>query len=430
MRESKKTSQELIAIGINHQTAPVHIREQVAFPPPRIVQALSSLKAQSGVLGCAILSTCNRSEIYLTSEKESSAYLLTWLHQFFDLPAGTLSPFIYEHRGREAMVHINRVASGLNSLVLGEPQILGQMKDAYAFSRSASALNGMLDRLFQHVFNTAKQVRTETNIGANPVSVAFAGVTLAKQIFGDLSQYTALLIGAGQTIELVARHLKEQKVNRIIIANRTLANASGLAQEVGGYAISLADLPLHLHEADIVISSTASTLPILGKGAVESALKKRRHQPMLMVDIAVPRDIEAEVAKLEDVYLYTVDDLTGIVEENRKSRASAAASAEEIIQLKTDQFLHQWQLISDAAPLIRDYRSHAEHLRDITVEQALRALEAGHSPQEVVKKLAHQLTNKLTHAPCTAIRDAGNAGGDHLLQTARSLLIPVTTPTS
>jgi glutamyl-tRNA reductase len=424
MRESQKTSQELIAIGINHQTAPVHIREQVAFPPPRIVQGLTSLKAQSGVLGCAILSTCNRSEIYLTSEGFSSSALLVWLHQFFELPSETLTPFIYEHRGREAMVHINRVASGLNSLVLGEPQILGQMKDAYAFSRSASALNGMLDRLFQHVFNTAKQVRTETSIGANPVSVAFAGVTLAKQIFGDLSQYTALLIGAGQTIELVARHLKEQGVNRIIIANRTLANATSLAQEVGGYAITLADLPLHLHEADIVISSTASTLPILGKGAVESALKKRRHQPMLMVDIAVPRDIEAEVAALEDVYLYTVDDLTGIVEENRKSRASAAESAEEIIQLKTDQFLHQWQLISDAAPLIRDYRSHAEQLRDLSLVQALRALEAGHSAEEVVKKLAHQLTNKLTHTPCATIRDAGNTGGDHLLQTARGLLIP------
>jgi glutamyl-tRNA reductase len=376
------------------------------------------------VLGCAILSTCNRSEIYVTHDGHQADGVSAWLHTFFALPAETLTPFLYAHHGRDAVVHINRVASGLNSLVLGEPQILGQMKDGYAFARSASALNGMLDRLFQHVFNTAKLVRTETSIGANPVSVAFAGVTLAKQIFGELSQYTALLIGAGQTIELAARHLKEQKINRIIIANRTLANATALAQEVGGYAISLAELPLHLHEADIVISSTASTLPILGKGAVESALKKRRHQPMLMVDIAVPRDIEAEVAKLDDVYLYTVDDLTGIVEENRKSRATAAESAEEIIQLKADQFLHQWQLISDAAPLIRDYRYHAEQLRDMSLEQALRALEAGHAPDEVMKKLAYQLTNKLTHTPCMTIRDAGNIGGDHLLQTARSLLIP------
>ncbi len=424
MRDPHRPSQAVIALGINHQTAPVHIREQVAFPPPRIAQALSSLKAQTGVLGCVILSTCNRSELYLTHEGDVSSQLQVWLHDFFDLSHGVLSPFIYEYHGRDAIVHINRVASGLNSLVLGEPQILGQIKDAYAFSRAAASLNGLLDRLFQHVFHTAKQVRTETSIGANPVSVAFAGVTLAKQIFGELHTHTALLIGAGQTIELAARHLKEQGIARIIIANRTLANASALAQEVGGYAVSLADLPLHLHEADIVISSTASTLPILGKGAVESALKKRRHQPMLMVDIAVPRDIEAEVAKLEDVYLYTVDDLTGIVEENRKSRASAAEAAEEIIHLKTDQFLHQWQLISDAAPLIRDYRHHAEQLRDITLDQAIRALEAGHDPNEVVKKLAHQLTNKLTHTPCATIRDAGNTGGDHLLQTARSLLLP------
>jgi glutamyl-tRNA reductase len=424
MRDLNRSSQELIVIGINHQTAPVHIREQVAFPPSQIVQALGSLKARTDALGGAILSTCNRSEIYLTHESGSFPFVVAWLHEFFHLPEGVLTPFLYEYRGREAMVHMNRVASGLNSLVLGEPQILGQMKDAYAFSRSASALNGLLDRVFQHLFNTAKQVRTETSIGANPVSVAFAGVTLAKQIFGDLSSHTALLIGAGQTIELAARHLKEQKVSRIIIANRTLANATALAQEIGGYAIGLADLPLHLHEADIVISSTASTLPILGKGAVESALKKRRHQPMLMVDIAVPRDIEAEVAKLEDVYLYTVDDLTGIVEEGKKSRASAAEAAENIIQFKVDQFLHQWQLISDAAPLIRDYRQHAEQLRDSSLDQALRAMEAGHDPEEVLKKLAYQLTNKLTHTPCSAIRDAGNSGGDHVLQTARSLLIP------
>lgn len=416
--------QHLTALGINYQTAPVHIREQVAFNPERLLTALRVLKEAGLAQGSAILSTCNRTEIYCTHKESDTTEIMHWLHDFFSLPPHSLTPFTYTHQGKEAVVHISRVASGLNSLVLGEPQILGQMKDAYAFSREANSLNGILDRLFQHVFNTAKQVRTETAIGANPVSVAFAAVTLAKQIFGELNDQTALLIGAGQTIELAARHLKEQGIKEIIIANRTLANASTLAQEVGGYAISLADLPLHLASADMVISSTASTLPILGKGAVESALKKRRHKPMLMIDIAVPRDIEAEVGKLEDVYLYTVDDLTGIVEENRRSRAQAADEAEEIVQLKADQFMQQWRLLTDATPLIRDYRHHAEHLRDDVLAHAVRELHAGHDAEDVLKKLAHQLTNKLTHTPCLAIREAGNNGGDSLLQSARHLLLP------
>jgi glutamyl-tRNA reductase len=415
--------QNLIALGINYQTAPVHIREQVAFAPDKLVQALKQLREKGLAQGCAILSTCNRTELYCSHREQDNDKIMHWLHDFFALPHQTLTPYIYTHSGRDAIVHINRVASGLNSLVLGEPQILGQMKDAYAFSREANTLNGLLDRLFQYVFNTAKQVRTETAIGANPVSVAFAAVTLARQIFGDLSEQTVLLIGAGQTIELAARHLKEQGVKRIIIANRTMANATQLAHEVTGYAISLGDMPNHLHEADIVISSTASTLPILGKGAVESALKKRKHKPILMVDIAVPRDIEAEVGKLEDVYLYTVDDLTGIVEDNRNSRAQAAAEAENIVQFKADSFMAQWRLLADAAPLIRDYRYYAEQIRDEVLAHALRELHAGHDSEAILKKLANQLTNKLTHAPCLAIREAGNGGAD-ILQTARNLLLP------
>ena len=417
-------NQTLTTIGINHQTAPVDVREKVAFPPDRLTQALKSLRESGLAQGSAILSTCNRSELYLTHRHQELTPLQNWLHDFFQLSHQSLNPYLYTHTGRDAVLHMNRVASGLNSLVLGEPQILGQMKDAYAFSREANTLNGLLDRLFQHVFNTAKLVRTETAIGSNPVSVAFAAVTLARQIFGDLKAQNVLLIGAGQTIELAARHLKEQGVKQVTIANRTLANASLLAQEVNGYAINLADIPHHLHEADIVISSTASTLPILGKGAVESALKKRRNKPMLLVDIAVPRDIESEVAKLDNVYLYTVDDLVGIVEENRKNRAQAAQEAEDIVQLKTDHFMQQWRLMSDAAPLIRDYRHYAEQQRDDALAHALRELHAGHDHEGVLRKLAHQLTNKLTHAPCLAIREAGNHGGDHLLQNARTLLLP------
>lgn len=420
-------SQTLTAIGINHETAPVAIREQVAFSPERLIEALKSLRDHGLAQGSAILSTCNRSELYLTHHQQDHHPIQHWLHDFFNISPQTLTPYTYVYQGREAVLHINRVAAGLNSLVLGEPQILGQMKDAYAFSREANTLNGLLDRLFQHVFNTAKQVRTETTIGSNPVSVAFAAVTLARQIFGDLHHKNVLLIGAGQTIELAARHLKEQHVQQIIIANRTLANASSLAQEIDGKAISLADMPQHLHTADIIISSTASTLPILGKGAVESAIHKRRNKPMLLIDIAVPRDIEVEVNQIDNVYLYTVDDLVGIVEENRKNREQAAQDAEAIIQLKTNHFMQQWRLLSDATPLIRDFRHHAEQLRDEALAQALKALSAGQDSEAVLRKLAHQLTNKLTHAPCLAIREAGNQGSEHLLQSARTLLLPENT---
>lgn len=417
-------SQTLTTIGINHETAPVDIREQVAFPPDRLVDALKSLKSSGIAQGSAILSTCNRSELYLTHRTQEQDAISAWLHDFFQLNNNALKPYTYVHQDREAVVHMNRVAAGLNSLVLGEPQILGQMKDAYAFSREAQTLNALLDRLFQHVFNTAKQVRTETAIGSNPVSVAFAAVQLAKQIFSQLNNKRALLIGAGETIELVARHLKEHGAQQITIANRTLANASKLAKEVDGIGINLADIPLHLHEADIIISSTASTLPILGKGAVESALNKRKNNPMLLIDIAVPRDIEVEVAQLENAYLYTVDDLANIVEEGRKSREQAAQDAEQIVQQKADQFMQQWRVIADAAPLIRDYRHHAESLRDEALANAIRELNAGHDSESVLRKMAHQLTNKLTHAPCLAIRSAGDLESDNLLQNARNLLLP------
>ncbi|WP_455206065.1 glutamyl-tRNA reductase, partial [Kaarinaea lacus] len=305
----------ILAFGINHKTAPVSIREQVAFEPTQITDALKDLVSHPHVEEAAIVSTCNRTELYCGLDQLDQKVITSWMSQYHHLSESDLVPYIYAHPDQYAVRHALRVASGLDSMVLGEPQILGQMKDAYSAASHAGTLGGLLDRLFQHTFSVAKQVRTDTAIGASPVSVAFAAVSLAKQIFSNFEQHTALLIGAGETIELAARHLHEIGIGRMIIANRTVERAQTLAQEFNAYAISLPQIPAHLAEADIVISSTASPLPILGKGSVESALKARKHRPILMVDIAVPRDIEAEVGDLSDIYLYTVDDLQEIIQE-------------------------------------------------------------------------------------------------------------------
>ncbi len=298
-----------LAVGINHKTASVDVRERVAFSPDQLVDALQQLREETSSQEVAILSTCNRTEIYCTQDQAAPAQLIDWVARYHGLEPEAVAACSYTHQEAGAVSHMMRVAAGLDSMVLGEPQILGQMKDAWEYARTAGTLGPRLDRLFQSTFNTAKQVRTDTAIGANPVSVAFAAVSLARQIFSDLSRSTALLIGAGETIALVARHLNEQGVSKLIVANRTLERAEVVSGPLGGRAITLNQIPEVLHECEIVISSTASPLPILGKGAVERALKVRRHNPMFMVDIAVPRDIEPEVGKLADVYLYSVDDL-------------------------------------------------------------------------------------------------------------------------
>jgi glutamyl-tRNA reductase len=295
------------------------------------------------------------------------------------------------------------------------------VKSAFASAQEAGGVQKLLSRLFQHGFSVAKQIRTDTAIGSSPVSVAFAAVSLARQIFADLSQHTALLIGAGETIELAARHLNQQGIGRLIVANRTLDRAHHLAQAFDGFAIALTELPAHLAEADIIISSTASPLPVLGKGAVESALKKRRHRPMFMVDIAVPRDIEAEVSDLADVYLYSVDDLDSVIQENLRSRQEAAEQAEEIIDLQTREFCG-WLNSLEAVDTITDYRANAEQMRDEVLARALRMLDNGKSPEETLGFLAHTLTNKLLHAPSVNLRQASSQGKSELLKAAHQLL--------
>ena len=334
----------LIAFGINHKTAPVDIREKVAFAPEKMEQALHECINKGEVSEAAIVSTCNRTELYFCLlEDDASNHDITpqlgWFCQYHQLKIEDIEPYIYQHSNNDAVQHILRVASGLDSLVLGEPQILGQIKDAYNTANQAGTIGRQLNRLFQHTFSVAKQVRTDTAIGASPVSVAFAAVSLSKRIFADLSKHTALLIGAGETTELVARHLADQGLNKMIVANRTVERAKILASNFKAEAIALSDMPDRLVEADIIIASTASQLPILGKGAVERALKSRKHRPMFMVDIAVPRDIEPEVGDLDDVYLYTVDDLHEVIEEGRHSREEAAKQAEEIIENQVDHFM-------------------------------------------------------------------------------------------
>ena len=328
-----------LALGINHKTASVAIRERVAFTPGQMVDALQQLCRQQPNREAAILSTCNRSELYLEQEGADADAVLRWLADYHQLDMQELRAAAYVHEDEAAVRHMMRVACGLDSMVLGEPQILGQMKSAFAVAREAGTIGPLLGRLFQSTFSTAKTVRTDTAIGENPVSVAFAAVSLARQIFANLHRSQALLIGAGETITLVARHLHEQGVKRIVVANRTLERASLLAEQFGAHAILLSDIPQELVHSDIVISSTASQLPILGKGAVESALKQRRHKPIFMVDIAVPRDIEPEVGELDDVYLYSVDDLHEVIEENLKSRQGAAQAAEELVLAGTGEFM-------------------------------------------------------------------------------------------
>jgi glutamyl-tRNA reductase len=410
----------LLAFGINHKTAPVDIRERVAFTPERVPEALRELATGGPVHEAAILSTCNRTELYCGMEGNDVRAVLDWFRDFHALKPAELEPYIYTHPDQLAVRHMLRVASGLDSLVLGEPQILGQMKQAYNTAHRAGTIGRLLNRLFQHTFAVAKQVRTDTAIGASAVSVAFAAVSLAKQIFSDLHQHTALLIGAGETIELVARHLKESGIGRIVVANRTVEKAHALAKEFDGYAIALSEIPAHLAEADIVISSTASQLPILGKGAVERAVKARKRRPIFMVDIAVPRDIEPEVAELEDIYLYTVDDLQEIIEENLRSRQEAAKQAEEIIDVQVMHFMG-WVNSLGAVDTIRTYRDMAEGMRTQVLEEARRQLNAGKDPLQTVEEAVRLLTNKLVHAPCTQMRRASYEGREELLGAAREL---------
>ena len=397
----------LHVLGINHQTAPVALRETVAFGPDAIAGALQSLRGVDGVHEAVLLSTCNRTELYARSDCGPDA-LTCWLAGQQRV-GGDLQAYLYRHEEGAAVRHLFRVATGLDSLVLGEPQILGQVKQAWSDARNAGSLGGPLDRAFQQAFATAKRARTQTTIGRNPVSVASAAVRLAQESFARLAESDVLLIGAGETIELAARHLVAGKVRRLLVANRTLAHAQELASRHGGIALPLEELDRHLAEADIVISATAARTPILHRAHFEHALRLRRHRPMLLLDLAVPRDIAHDVSGLRDVFLYTVDDLEQAIEGNRASRREAAEQAEAIIEVQASRFLSVLGHADSGAPL-RRLRAHGDAAQAQALAKARAQLAAGRDPNEVLDLLAHSLTRKLLHAPSAALREDASLG--------------------
>ena len=410
----------LLVVGINHRTAGVERRERVSFPETSQREALSSALSLPRVSEIGLLSTCNRTELYVAHEGASVDDLVEWWGAWVDVDTEDFSDSLYSLRDQEAVRHVMRVASGLDSMVLGEPQVLGQLKDAYHQARDAGTTGSVLSRLFEHSFSVAKRVRTDTAIGENPVSVAYAAVSMARHIFADMKENRALLVGAGQTVELVAQHLMEAGVRDIVVANRSLERAEAVAHRFEGRAISLAAIPDELSGADIVITSTGSQLPILGKGAVEKAVRKRKHKPVFMVDIAVPRDIESEVGDLDDVFLYTVDDLRDVIEENRRSREGAAEEAEHLIQSGASDFMYQLRAL-DAVSVLKQFRGEAEAMRDAEVEKALKSLASGADPETLLRSMARSLTNKFLHHPTVQVRKATAEGRVEVTDWLREL---------
>ena len=428
----------LVLVGINHNTANIEMREKVAFPPEIVESALAEIYALPQIAEVVIVSTCNRTEIYLDFAEGDSeapagdelsqnrqlvdrqAEIVAWLSKFHGLEVGGLEQCSYSYASEDVVRHLMKVSCGLDSMVLGEPQILGQIKSAYAVSKDQEVVAQSLGRAFEEAFSIAKQVRTDTAIGENPVSVAYAAVTLAERIFSDLPSLSVLLIGAGRTIELVVKHLVEKGVSKIVVANRTLDNALEIANRFDAHGVLLSDMPEQLIKADIVVSSTNSQLPLLGKGAVERALKKRKHKPMLLVDLAVPRDIEAEVSEIADAYLYSIDDISDVIEDGVKSRADAAAQAESIIERGVEDYRKALRSLNVVSTL-RAFRDKADAIREKELERALKALEKGESAEAVVSSLARSLTQKLVHSPSVQMKKASAAGRDELLALTAEL---------
>ena len=398
----------IAALSVNHQLATVATREKVAFTQNELAPAIKALKSIAGIKACVIFSTCNRSEIYVNCDIEDNREILSqFLASTHGIEHAPLLQYISYFEGDKVIEHICSVAAGLDSLVLGEPQIFGQLKEAYQFSKEHNALDKTLEKLFQHAFATAKKVRTETKIGASPVSVAYCAVKLSEKIFTDLSNQTVLLIGAGEMIELSAQHLHQKGVKRMIIANRTVENTHDIAIRYDAETINLKQLSEYLHLADIVISSTAAPVPIIGKGLIETVLVQRKHQPMLLIDLAIPRDIEPESDQLEDIFLYTVDDLQQVIEGNIESRKQEKVLAEKIIEKENIEFRAWLDSIPNEA-IIKEYNKQANQVKDDAINSAMKKLDSGVDPDAIIKELADRLTSKLLHAPFQNIKKTAN----------------------
>ena len=410
----------LLVLGINHHSAPLEVREKLAIPQEGQPEALADLAARSGASEVVLVSTCNRTEVICSAE--DAAPVRGWLEAAASRSGVDLAPYLYCHVDEAAVRHAFRVAAGLDSMVLGEPQILGQVKQSVRNAEGAGTLGSTLSRLYQNAFAVAKQVRTETALGAQSISMAATALKLAQNIFGDLARTRVLLIGVGEMVELAAAYFAAQQPQEVVVANRTLARGEAFAERFNATAISLADLPGRIAEFDVIVTGTASTLPIIGKGLMERALKARKRRPIFIVDFAVPRDVEAEVASLEDVFLYTVDDLGGIVQENAESRRAAVAAAEALVERQVDAFRH-WQGARAAVPAIVELRRRADSYRETELAKAKGRLARGEDPAEVLEGLAKGLANKFLHHPSQALSRA-RAGEREALARAIEVLYP------
>lgn len=417
----------LLTTGISHHTATLETREKIAIARTDYAMRVKELCELDGVEEVVVVSTCNRTEIYSIGRKESREQIRQWLQAKGQLSESEMDQHCYVREREQAVRHLFRVAGGLESLVLGESQIVGQLKDSWQMAHEAGGVGKVLDRLFQHAFATGKTIRSKTRIGEHPVSVAYTTVMLAKQIFGDLASKTVILVGAGEMVELCGRHLHDKNVSSLIIANRSLARATELAEQFDAHAVSLNDLPDVLHKADILISSTASQEPILFPESIKNALKQRRNQPMFLVDIAVPRDIHPDVGKLGNVYLYTIDDLQKVVDENVSKRTEAAEAASGDVTEAVEEFM-RWLNSARAAVYLKNMHKHARKQSEELVTKALRRIESGQDPQKVITKLANNLTKRILHLPSTRLREAAEQQDDELLKVANRLFEPEDNP--
>ncbi len=411
----------ILAIGINHATAPLALRERIAFAPDRTPDALKNLRQLPGVGAAAILSTCNRTEVYVEHEPGAENRAFDWLLGFHGMSNAELAEATYRYQDAEAVRHVFRVATGLDSLIVGEPQILGQLKQAYRFAQDARTLSGPLEQLLQRSFSVAKNVRTETRLGANAVSVAFAAVRLATQVFDEMHKRNVVLVGAGETIELVARHLLGAGVRRPIVVNRTLERARALADRIGGQAARLEDLPLHLAECDILVTATHGSTPIISASMLRQARIGVKRHALFAVDLGVPRNIDPAAANLSDLYLYSIDDLKGVVEEGMRGRRAAAAQAESMVGLHVDEFMSWWRERLAAGAIVA-MRERADDARQQSLARALKRLRQGDAPEEVLEQLSHALTNRLLHRPTVGLRSAAALGDEEFLSMAVRLL--------
>jgi len=408
----------LFTLGISHQTAPISIRERLAFAAESLPEALASLSAVPGVEGCSILSTCNRTELYVSSEQAITRSIMDWLHEWHGLPSGQFREHLYQLEHAACIYHLIKVISGMDSMIIGEPQVAGQAKQAWQLAQTTNTLDSRLDRMFQHAFAAAKRVRSETGIGRDPVTLPFAALRLTRQIFGSLDSLRVLLIGAGEMIEDCATHFHASGMNTLTIANRSEERASRLAEQFGARAATLEALPELLGESDLVIACTASPSAIIDRRMFRDALRARRRQPMFALDLSVPRNISADSAELNDLYLYTIDDLRAIVESAQEQRQQSLEQANAIVESEVTAF-ERWLRLQSTSSTLKTLRQRAQDERDELLQRARQELARGADPEDVMQRLSHRLVNRLLHGPSIRLRQAAEAGDEELLAAAR-----------